>query len=208
MKHVKERPTARESTVVEERPFRACPEQAKRVEGAALSAIIELGFSPCVSMLRNPNLIPLSHQHQRALALCVRIDRASPILAADLPAWQAELAQIFQSEIAIHFAAEETVLFPVARNFQELAALVNDLLADHAWLSEQFNCAISGNLTADEVKNLAERLSVHIRKEERQLFERLQKRMSAEELNALGKKLEVALKDASQICALRPAKPM
>ncbi len=159
-------------------------------------------------MLRNPNLIPLSHQHQRALALCVRIDRGSPIPAADVPAWQTELAQIFQSEIAIHFAAEENVVFPVARNFEELVALVNDLLAEHAWLSEQFNRAISGSLTAGEVKNLAEHLSVHIRKEERQLFEGLQKRMSAEELNALGKKLEVALKDASQICAVRPAKPV
>ena len=30
-------------------------------------------------MLRDKSLIPLSHQHQRALALCVRIDRAQPI---------------------------------------------------------------------------------------------------------------------------------
>src|ERR1700726_4035969 len=104
-------------------------------------------------MLRDKNLIPLSHQHQRALALCVRIDRASPIPAAGLPAWQSELAQIFQSEIAIHFAAEESVLFPAAVNFEELVALVNDLLADHTWLSEQFNRAIFANLTADEVKN-------------------------------------------------------
>ena len=159
-------------------------------------------------MLRNKNLIPLSHQHQRALALCVRIDRASPILDADLPAWQAELAQIFQSEIAIHFAAEESILFPRAVNFEELVTLVGDLLADHVWLSEQFNRAICGSLTAGEVKNLAERLSAHIRKEERQLFEGMQKRMSPEELNALGKKLEVALKDATQACAIRPARPM
>ena len=30
-------------------------------------------------MLRDKNLIPLSRQHQHALALCVRIDRASPV---------------------------------------------------------------------------------------------------------------------------------
>ena len=50
-------------------------------------------------MLRDKNLIPLSHQHQRALALCVRIDRAQPIPAADLPAWQAEIEQHFEQEI-------------------------------------------------------------------------------------------------------------
>ena len=47
-------------------------------------------------MLRDKNLIPLSHQHQHALALCVRIERASPIADADVAAWQAEIAQQFQ----------------------------------------------------------------------------------------------------------------
>ena len=68
-------------------------------------------------MLRNKSLIPLSHQHQRALALCVRIDRAQPIPDAALEDWQAEIAQDFEQEIAVHFAAEESVLFPAARNF-------------------------------------------------------------------------------------------
>ena len=63
-------------------------------------------------MLRNPNLIPLSRQHQHALALCVRLDRANQAGAIDLDAWQAEIQQQFESEIAIHFAAEEKKLFP------------------------------------------------------------------------------------------------
>ncbi len=45
-------------------------------------------------MLRDKSLIPLSRQHQHVLALCVRIDRASPIGNADLAAWQAEIAQL------------------------------------------------------------------------------------------------------------------
>ena len=85
-------------------------------------------------MLRDKNLIPLSHQHQRALALCVRIDRASPIPASDMAAWQAEVAQEFKSEISIHFAAEERVLFPLAREFKELAALADELLHEHTEL--------------------------------------------------------------------------
>jgi len=54
-------------------------------------------------MLRDPNLIPLSRQHQHALALCVRIDRASPVGDSGMAAWQSEIAQIFQSEIRVHF---------------------------------------------------------------------------------------------------------
>ena len=34
------------------------------------------------SMLRDNNLIPLSHQHQHALALCVQIDRALAKISA------------------------------------------------------------------------------------------------------------------------------
>ncbi len=34
-------------SAVEERPFRACPEQALRVEGAALAGRYAWGFSPC-----------------------------------------------------------------------------------------------------------------------------------------------------------------
>jgi len=68
-------------------------------------------------MLRDKSLIPLSHQHQRALALCVRIERASPIPEADLAAWEMEVARLFEQEIKIHFTAEEEVLFPPHASF-------------------------------------------------------------------------------------------
>ncbi len=153
-------------------------------------------------MLRDKNLIPLSHQHQHALALCVRIARASPIPEADLAAWQAEIAQLFQSEIRIHFAAEEGVLFPAARGFTELALLVEELLSDHEWLRGQFERAAAELVMPEDVRALAERLSAHIRKEERQLFERLQERMSVEEITSTGRKLDEALKDSQQACIL------
>ena len=79
-------------------------------------------------MLRDKNLVPLSRQHQHALALCVRIERASPIPESDLAAWQAEIHQLVRSEIAIHFAAEEQILFPAAKRFPELIPLVEELI--------------------------------------------------------------------------------
>src|SRR6202030_2476110 len=93
------------------------------------------------SMLRDKSLIPLSHQHQRALALCVRIDRAKPIPVTDIESWQAEIEQHFKQEIKIHFSAEEKALFPAARQFPELVALVDELIADHASLCEYFSKA-------------------------------------------------------------------
>jgi hemerythrin-like domain-containing protein len=156
-------------------------------------------------MLRDKNLIPLSHQHQRALALCVRIDRAQPISVSDLEAWRVEVVQHFEKEIRIHFAAEELVVFPAAREFQELTELIDQLQNDHAWLRDRFAAAEARPVSAEDLLTLAQRLSTHIRTEERQLFQRLQELMSSEELAILGRKLQEALEGAGQACILPTA---
>ena len=153
-------------------------------------------------MLRDQSLVPLSRQHQHALALCVRIDRASPIPESDLGAWQSEIGQHFRAEIRIHFLAEEQFLFPVARNFAQLNSLVDDLLSDHEWLRERFAKAEAKNLSGTEISEFARRLSEHIRKEERQLFERLQELMSPEQIAEMGLALKDALKETEQICVV------
>jgi hemerythrin-like domain-containing protein len=153
-------------------------------------------------MLRDKSLIPLSHQHQRALALCVRIDRAQPIPVTDLESWQAEIDQHFEQEINIHFAAEEQVLFPAASRFPELVPLVKELIADHASLRDFSSKAERRGMSAENLLSFSQQLSAHIRKEERQLFERLQQLMPAKNLAALGVQLEEALKDAAQSCVL------
>ena len=164
-------------------------------------------------MLRDKNLIPLSHQHQHALALCVRIERASPIPEPNLSAWQDEIVLLCKSEIAIHFDAEETFVFSAARRFAELNSLVDELLTDHRDLREDFGRAETQTMSAADLLQFSQRLSAHIRKEERHLFERLQELLSQEELDRMGQELAGALKEASQSCAipndttkLRPSK--
>ena len=66
-------------------------------------------------MLRDPSLIPLSHQHHNGLALCVMTRRS---LAADSSAENiAKLARRaidrYEVELVNHFEMEEQVLFPV-----------------------------------------------------------------------------------------------
>jgi iron-sulfur cluster repair protein YtfE (RIC family) len=130
------------------------------------------------------------------------IDRAQPIPATDLPAWQTEIEQHFEREIKIHFSAEENILFPAARQFPQLIPLVEELIADHIALRESFSQAEARRMSPETLPTFARNLSAHIRKEERQLFESLQKLMTTEELAALGSKLEEALKAAEQSCIL------
>jgi hemerythrin-like domain-containing protein len=156
-------------------------------------------------MLRDKNLIPLSHQHQHALALCVRIDRVTQAGDVDLEAWQAEIQQIFEQEIAIHFAAEEKELFPAASRFAELRGLIADLVTDHADLRDYFAGAANRSFGVETLRAFGQRLSTHIRREERELFECMQRVMAADELARVGAALDAALAGASDACILPTA---
>lgn len=153
-------------------------------------------------MLRDKNLIPLSHQHQHALALCVRIDRATGSGELEVEAWQAEIQQIYEQEIGIHFAAEEKALFPAAKEFSELRSLVEELLKEHTILREYFARAARREMSENDLQQFARTLAAHIRKEERHLFEGMQQRMTPELLASLGHALEKELANASNACLL------
>jgi len=137
-------------------------------------------------MLRDKNLIPLSHQHQHALAMCVRLDRALAKGDADLNAWQEEIAGIWESEIRFHFEAEEKVLFPAAEKYAPLRPLVKQLLSEHAMLRGFFARAQTRRLDAATLRTFVETLSQHIRTEERELFEECQRQMPAGEMALTG----------------------
>lgn len=139
-------------------------------------------------MLRDKNLIPLSHQHQHALAMCVRLDRALANGDADLEAWQQEIAGIWENEIRFHFEAEEKVLFPAAEKYAP--ALVKQLLSEHETLRGFFAQAQTRGLDTSALKTFAETLSQHIRTEERQLFEECQRQMPADEMARTGAAME------------------
>jgi hemerythrin-like domain-containing protein len=144
-------------------------------------------------MLRDRNLIPLSHQHQHALALCVQIERSLQAGAADLEALQAQIGTMFNLEIRWHFAAEEEALFPDAAAFAELKPLVEELLNQHATLRHYFTRAQAHELNSTSLREFAQALSAHIRKEERELFETCQRLFSPEKLSAVGAALDAAL---------------
>ena len=151
-------------------------------------------------MLRDKSLVPLSRQHQHALALCVRINRAPLANPAELKAWQSEVEQHFALEIQYHFAAEEEHLFAAARRYGQLGPLVEELLAEHAQLRHYFAQAKARELDRAKLRQFAETLSAHIRKEERQLFEEMQKYMAADQLAALGARIEGSLAAVPQVC--------
>jgi hemerythrin-like domain-containing protein len=139
-------------------------------------------------MLRDPNLVSLSHQHQHALALCVSIGKAFSEVqhTPDVHIWEQEIVALFDSEMARHFEAEERFVFPIASQHEQLQQLVDELRIEHTLVRRNAARARARQFTVTDLQVFTAMLSEHIRKEERQLFQELQDVVSTAELQQIG----------------------
>jgi hemerythrin-like domain-containing protein len=163
-------------------------------------------------MLRDKSLVPLSHQHQHALALCVRIGKAFADAgeSPDVHPWEQEIVRHFDEEISFHFHAEEQYLFPRAAQVEELTELVDELRIEHTLLRRNVEKARARQFTVTDLQVFTASLSEHIRKEERQLFEAMQKVLSGEELASIGNLMQEYFAKSgmsAESCAIPVAAP-
>jgi hemerythrin-like domain-containing protein len=144
---------------------------------------------------RHDSLIPLSHQHQHALALAVVIRRRFGIEKSEA-IWREgmveRIQQAYKAELRGHFEVEETVLFPEMERHLGKLVLVVELLRDHASLRGlvQLLEALQALPLLDRFAAL---LESHVRKEERELFLEFEKRMPAEEARKVGEEIKIRL---------------
>ena len=144
-------------------------------------------------MLRDPSLIPLSHQHHNGLALCVLTERSlrEDTSPANVDRLARKAIDRYELELTNHFDIEERILFPAIES-----ALIPGLIADHRRLE-----ALIGSLRArpDAVLLLefAALLRSHIRREENELFEEVQRLLPRHVLDSLGKEIDAK---AVRIC--------
>jgi hemerythrin-like domain-containing protein len=145
-------------------------------------------------MLRDASLIPLSHQHHNALALCVFIRRSLPGDSSpqNVAKWARRVIDRYELELANHFEIEEQVLFPACGAM----TLIPDLLEEHRRIE-----ALVGELRTAPTRDLLEQfcalLSSHIRREEKELFEQAQRELPREVLDRAGKEID---RRAVRIC--------
>jgi len=149
---------------------------------------------------RHDSLIPLSHQHQHALALAVIIKRrfgAEKGEAAWLEETSGKIQKLYSAELKGHFEVEETVLFPEMERYLGKLELVTELQQEHQALRDQIQLFSTGSGTIiqslDEFSSSIER---HVRKEERQLFAEFESRIPAEEARHIGLEIDARLAKA------------
>ncbi|HEX2866631.1 MAG TPA: hemerythrin domain-containing protein [Ignavibacteriales bacterium] len=146
-------------------------------------------------MPRSKSLVPLSHDHHHALKLAQMLRKDSPPLESipESPVEKARrAAQFYESDLVVHFNAEENVLYPfVKRRDAHLDRLFNEILEEHRQIKKQVEALLEegGNPIEEKLDTLGRLIDSHVRKEERELFPRIQEVFSEDELNKLSGKL-------------------
>jgi iron-sulfur cluster repair protein YtfE (RIC family) len=124
---------------------------------------------------RHESLIPLSREHHYGLLVCLRIHRGIQSHNADLD-WLSERAakaiRFFKSDLRTHFEVEEKIVFPAMREIEEADAVIEQLIEEHRSIKRliQRMQQAQGLKLSPLLREFADVLEAHIRKEERVLF--------------------------------------
>lgn len=141
-------------------------------------------------MQRSDELAPLSREHHVALAMALRLRRATD---ADAAAVREAFLEFFEAESRAHFRAEEELLLPAfARHAPADDPDVVRVLVEHVEIRRRAADAAAGERSAAELHALGELLHDHVRHEERALFPRVEAALSTDELTALAAALAEA----------------
>lgn len=140
-------------------------------------------------MNRHPALVRLSHDHHHELAHARRLRRAADgDAAARLAAADAYVASFF-SDTVDHFRREEEELFPLYVRHAGTTPLLERILREHMQLHGLARAlraeAAARDVEPETLRTLGELLHDHVRVEERELFEEIQRVVPAAELEAI-----------------------
>lgn len=147
-------------------------------------------------MKRHKSLFSLSHEHQHGLALALKLKYPKRQLSssneAEISELKSELADKYENILRKHFRKEERYLVP---GFED-NNLMKQMLGEHIKLEGLYNKIVSNSegwkleQQRDMLNLFGELLDLHIRFEERELFPMIEKSLSEEQLEELGKKLK------------------
>ena len=147
-------------------------------------------------MKRHKSLFPLSHEHQHGLALALKLKYPKKPLSSsnkeEISLLKQELSDKYENVLRIHFSKEEQYLVP---GFKE-NKLMKQMLMEHKKLEGLYDKIINDTegwtpeQQRDKMNLFGELLDLHIRFEERELFPMIEKLLSEEQLEELGRKLE------------------
>ena len=148
-------------------------------------------------MKRHPSFIPFSHDHRRALFLA-QVIRSSgpghPGYPSDTESRKNYALSFYNSGLAEHFRQEEELLLPLAGQYGVTTDnLLTRMKQEHETLAALFSelSTATGEAAAKLMDDTGTLLEKHIRMEERELFEILQKVLDESQLEKIAKYLQM-----------------
>lgn len=153
-------------------------------------------------MKRHKALQSLSHDHHHGLRLAQLIKKGNPEYKG-LPQTSSDkklyIIKFFKENLIRHFKKEEEILFPLSREKNSnVEKLIDELIEEQKKIYLIIDKLKISTKPEVELDNLGKLLDAHIRKEERELFQIIQKILSENELE----KLETDLGEAMFECEL------
>ena len=147
----------------------------------------------CAAIKRNKALHILSHDHHHGLILAQLIKKGSPQyknLPNTTEGKKDYSIKFYYDELVKHFEDEEKILFPVVNGKDdEIDNLVEEIITEHKKIKQLINRLESDEDVENNLNELGSILESHIRKEERDLFMKIQAILTKEELTTVEKQL-------------------
>lgn len=135
---------------------------------------------------RNENIKDLSREHHLSLLFCWKI-RQGLKMDVDIERIRKYVQYFWQQHLQPHFREEEKILFATIKDSR-----VQKAINEHKHIRQQIeNLAdYSENNVRKGLSKIAEMVDEHVRYEERELFPHLERRLSKEQLENIGKQME------------------
>jgi iron-sulfur cluster repair protein YtfE (RIC family) len=145
-------------------------------------------------MKRHPALIPLSEDHHQALLLAMILKKNAPKinnLPTDIVGKMNYAKEIYKTELEHHFRDEEEFVFPYLNGKDsELDILISEIMNEHIILKEKILSLTENPNLVDQLDEIGKILELHVRKEERNLFEKAQIILNDDELKLIENKFD------------------
>ena len=128
-------------------------------------------------MQRHSTLVPLSKEHQRLLFVCRYLKKdAAPFegFPLETEAKLAYIVKVFQEVMVPHIQKEEYLFEMCTGRHPEIDQLIGELILEHQYISRMYSALTDTTDMIAAMDLLANSLENHIRKEEREFFEKLQ----------------------------------
>jgi iron-sulfur cluster repair protein YtfE (RIC family) len=138
---------------------------------------------------RHPALVPLSEEHHHELAHARRLRRAAEARPEERLAAASAYIDAFFTETVEHFRREEEILFPLYQRHAGSTSVLERILREHMELHglvRALRAAVTAaDIPPEALRTLGEVLHDHVRVEERELFEEIERIVPAAELEGV-----------------------